>query len=218
VRQDVVRGSRCIAIHNQPATNPDRESFSCSDPSKDTCHPGLETRRRFSDAPHCYACVHTRFSMQVQSGQPCFTTDQMSSIIASAKGQMWAFFSTAAGTGMRSGELCGLRCEDVDLNSQIISVRRSSREGAEQSPKTGNAVRRIGIDADLVRILKEHLGWQKIRVRVPISEWPSVQGEQHPKKASASNSEKIGYSPNAGCTHSGMGGFHSWWKTTSRCP
>jgi len=85
----------------------------------------------------------------------------MSSIIASAKGQMRAFFSTAAGTGMRSGELCRLRCEDVDLNSQIISVRRSPWEGVEQSPKTGKAVRRIGIDADLVRILKEHLGGRK---------------------------------------------------------
>ena len=47
--------------------------------------------------------------------------------------QMSAFFATAAGTGMRSGELCGLRIEDVNLRNGIISVRRSSWEGDEQN-------------------------------------------------------------------------------------
>lgn len=71
---------------------------------------------------------------------------------------MKAFFATAAGTGMRFGELAGLRVEDVDLHGAIISVRRSAWEGKEQTPKTRNAVRKIGIDADLVKILREHLG------------------------------------------------------------
>jgi hypothetical protein len=41
---------------------------------------------------------------------------------------------------------CGLRVVDVDLNGSIISVRRSAWEGGEQTPKTKNAVRKIGID------------------------------------------------------------------------
>ena len=52
---------------------------------------------------------------------------------------------------------CGLRVEDVDLNGSIISVRRSAWEGGEQTPKTKNAVRKIGIDAELVSILREHM-------------------------------------------------------------
>jgi integrase len=45
---------------------------------------------------------------------PYFTPEQMSQIIEAANNpQMKAFFATAAGTGMRSGELCGLRVEDV---------------------------------------------------------------------------------------------------------
>ena len=59
-------------------------------------------------------------------------------------------------------ELCGLRIEDVDLKNGIISVRRSSWEGGEQAPKTRNAVRKIGNDAELVRILREPIGQKKI--------------------------------------------------------
>ena len=76
--------------------------------------------------------------------------------------QMSAFFATAAGTGMRSGELCGLRIEDVDVRNGIISVRRSSWEGTEQTPKTRNAVRKIGIDAVVVQNLRQQIGQRKI--------------------------------------------------------
>lgn len=76
--------------------------------------------------------------------------------------QMSAFFATASGTGMRSGELCGLRIEDVDLQRGIISVRRSSWEGSEQTPKTRNAVRKIGIDAVVVQALRQQIGQRKI--------------------------------------------------------
>src|ERR1700677_4209074 len=94
---------------------------------------------------------------------PCFTPNQMAQIFAEAENaQMAAFFATAAGTGMRSGELCGLRIEDLDLKNGIISVRRSSWEGSAQTPKKRNAVRKIGIDAVLVGILREQIGQKKI--------------------------------------------------------
>ncbi len=94
---------------------------------------------------------------------PCFTPQQMSTIVAKAQdAQMRAFYATAAGTGMRSGELCGLRIEDVDLDRAIVSIRRSSWEGSEQTPKTRNAVRKVGIDADVVRFLKEQIGQRRI--------------------------------------------------------
>ncbi len=119
--------------------------------------------------------------------EPCFTPEQMSAIIARAKNpQMRTFFATAAGTGMRSGELCGLRVEDVDLDSGIISVRRAAWEGREQTPKTKNAVRKIGIDAEVVRILREHLGQRKFgyvfqaRNGSPLRESNILRRELHP--------------------------------------
>lgn len=118
---------------------------------------------------------------------PCFTPKQMAKIIAAARTpQMRAFFATAAGTGMRSGELCGLRIEDVDLDKGIISVRRSTWEGAEQSPKTRNAVRKVGIDAELVRILRGHIGQRtfgyvfQARNGSPLRESNILRRELHP--------------------------------------
>jgi integrase len=118
---------------------------------------------------------------------PCFTPQQMASIVSHANdAQMKAFFATAAGTGMRSGELCGLRIEDVDLDYGIISVRRSSWEGTEQTPKTKNAIRKIGIDAEVVRILREHIGRRRIgyvfqaRNGSPLRESNVLRRELHP--------------------------------------
>lgn len=93
----------------------------------------------------------------VEGYAPCSSAKMKAQADASNR-QMSAFFAAAAGTGMRSGELCGLRVEDVDLDKGIISVRRAAWEGTEQTPKTPNAVRKIGIDAEVVRILREQLG------------------------------------------------------------
>jgi integrase len=118
---------------------------------------------------------------------PCFTPEQMSQIIAAAiDPQMKAFFTTAAGTGMRSGELCGLRVDDVDLDKGIISVRRSAWEGSEQTPKTKNALRKIGIDGELVRILRRHIGQRRFgyvfqaRNGSPLRESNILRRELHP--------------------------------------
>jgi integrase len=94
---------------------------------------------------------------------PCFSPETMSAIVDREKAPMYkVFFATAAGTGMRSGELRGLRCGDVDLSGAIIHVRRSVWEGKEQSPKTKNGYRKVGIDASLVQILREYLGDRKL--------------------------------------------------------
>ena len=133
-----------------------------------------------------------KYPSQVEVGSdereaPCFTPRQMASIISKAtSAQMKALFAAAAGTGMRSGELCGLRIEDVDLERGIISVRRSAWEGGEQTPKTRNAVRKIGIDCEVVRILRDHIGNRKFgyvfqaRNGNPLRESNILRRELHP--------------------------------------
>jgi len=106
-----------------------------------------------------------KYPKQVEAKEEaaCFSPETMSAIIAREKEPMYrVLFATAAGTGMRSGELRGLRVGDVDLAKAIIHVRRSVWEGKEQSPKTENGYRKVGIDASLVQILKEYLGGRKL--------------------------------------------------------
>lgn len=86
-----------------------------------------------------------------------FTPEQTEKIISGSTGMYKVLFATAAGTGMRAGELFGLRVEDVDLANSLIHVRRSVWEGKIQSPKTKNAYRQVGIDTALVEMLQDHL-------------------------------------------------------------
>lgn len=83
-----------------------------------------------------------------------FTADEMRKIIAVATGRYRVLFAVAAGTGMRAGELYGIRIEDVNLDRGFITVKRSVWEGTEQSPKTENAYRTVGVDATLVKMLR----------------------------------------------------------------
>ncbi len=90
-----------------------------------------------------------------------FTPQQVFGILAATKGLYHVLFATAAGTGMRAGELFGLRVEDVDLEDRMIMVNQSSWEGTIQSTKSENADRTIGIDEPLARLLKEWIGSRK---------------------------------------------------------
>ena len=69
-------------------------------------------------------------------------------------------------TGMRIGEICGLKWQDVDLDNNSIKIERIIQrlyvfedgkkytEVITSTPKTSNAVRDIPINADLKKILK----------------------------------------------------------------
>lgn len=67
-------------------------------------------------------------------------------------------------TGMRIGEVCALKWEDVDFNQKIVTVRHTvgrvyncelkSTEKISSSPKTENSCREIPISKQLLRPLK----------------------------------------------------------------
>jgi integrase len=87
-----------------------------------------------------------------------FTQEQSQQIVSLSEGMYKVLFAVAAGTGMREGELFGLQVEDVDLANFLIHVRRSVWEGRQQSPKSRNAYRQVGIDAELVQMLRGYIG------------------------------------------------------------
>jgi integrase len=87
----------------------------------------------------------------------CFAATEVSSILVAAPGQYKTLFTLAAETGMRAGELYGLRVEDVDFARNIVHVRRSMWNGQAQTPKTSNAYRAIDVQPYVTEMLKQHL-------------------------------------------------------------
>ncbi len=66
------------------------------------------------------------------------------------------FFLTAILTGMRRGELLGLKWCDIDWNSNQINVRRSLWKDQFVSPKSKKSVRCIDMSPYLTNELKKH--------------------------------------------------------------
>lgn len=66
-------------------------------------------------------------------------------------------------TGMRRGELAGLRFARVDLDDEVIDLRRNWVRGKEKTTKT-HQNRRIALDSETVVLLKEHR--DRVRERV----------------------------------------------------
>jgi integrase len=70
----------------------------------------------------------------------------------------------AATTGMRRGEICGLRWEDIDFDNCYIYIRKQLQrfEGklTLDKTKTHKSERPISIDEDVINILKHHKEYQ----------------------------------------------------------
>ena len=68
----------------------------------------------------------------------------------------YPLFLTALRTGMRLGELIGLKPGDIDFNGNFIEVRRSYVKGTVGTPKSGK-IRRVDMSAELRNVLEQHL-------------------------------------------------------------
>jgi integrase len=74
-----------------------------------------------------------------RSKQRYFTEEQLKRIIEAAHGQYRVLFAVLGRTGVRIGEAAGLYVEDIDIQSQVIHVRRGIWKGQDLAPKTENA-------------------------------------------------------------------------------
>lgn len=84
----------------------------------------------------------------------CFTVEEALQVIENAKEPYKTFYWLAAETGMRAGELCALRWEDVNLDRRIVQVRQSSWNGHMQSPKTAAGRRVFAMSPELAEHLR----------------------------------------------------------------
>ncbi|PYI54491.1 site-specific integrase [Paenibacillus flagellatus] len=88
---------------------------------------------------------------KAEMGEMLFWTDEEAHqfLAAAREDRYYTAFLLAVTTGMRQGELLGLRWQDVDLKSRTISVRQIlSHDGKslEHGAKTASGIRSIGID------------------------------------------------------------------------
>jgi integrase len=82
-------------------------------------------------------------------------------LVTAADDDLEAFWRLALTTGMRRGELLGVKWSDIDLESGSLSVRRSLSRGessrlVEGEPKTQAGRRRISLSASVVESLRRH--------------------------------------------------------------
>jgi len=80
-----------------------------------------------------------------------------------------AMIQTAIKTGMRLGELCALRWQDVDLKKARVRVCRSATRGIVSTPKNGR-MRILPISPDLVDALRKHRRNTKLRGELVFSD------------------------------------------------
>ena len=96
-----------------------------------------------------------------------FTMEEVTDILQAAESeplQIRALVEVALFTGLRRGEIVGLKWEDVDLDKRLLSVKRSiykpkDQKALEKTPKSKCSIRTIAIPerlCDTLRAYKEH--------------------------------------------------------------
>jgi integrase len=89
------------------------------------------------------------------------TEAQTRQFLGAAKGnRLYALFALAIGTGMRQGEILGLRWSDIDFVARTISVQRSLAQLKKQflvkEPKSRSSRRTISLPDFVVDALQDH--------------------------------------------------------------
>jgi integrase len=75
-----------------------------------------------------------------------FTSDEVSLIMSSCEENNFKYYvAIAFYTGMRSGEIIGLKKSDIDFKNKLIYVQRSRNYYGETTPKTKYSIREIPI-------------------------------------------------------------------------
>ncbi|MFC2073935.1 tyrosine-type recombinase/integrase [Campylobacterota bacterium] len=86
-----------------------------------------------------------------------FTLEEITKLIRLATDDLQAFVALGFFTGMRSGEMIGLRWDDIDFKRKEISIKRTIKMGNISTPKTQSSIRTIDILDQLMPYLKKQL-------------------------------------------------------------
>jgi integrase len=86
-----------------------------------------------------------------------FTPEQVSQIISLAAEPFRTMFCIAAMTGVRAGELLGLKVEDLDFDRRLIFIRRSVNRGHIQTVKSRASQKPLPMPGRLAQVWRGHL-------------------------------------------------------------
>ena len=85
-----------------------------------------------------------------------FSAEQARNIIAAAQEPFSTAFAIAAMTGIRPGELFGLKSDDIDFARKLLFVRRSAWYGKLQAPKSQASIRALPLPKSLEERLRAY--------------------------------------------------------------
>ena len=91
-----------------------------------------------------------------------FTLSEVGNIVAASPGEQKVFYWLAAETGLRAGELAGLRLTDI-VDERLTVNQSVWAHGKAQDPKTDNAVRTLALSPQLITLLWEQIARQKAK-------------------------------------------------------
>ncbi len=99
--------------------------------------------------------------------------EEVGRLLDAAEGTRWeALLTVAIATGMRQGELLGLKWADLDLDAGLLHVRRQlGRDKSFAAPKTGHGRRRVDLPALAIRALRHQRARQDEERRLLGSEY-----------------------------------------------
>lgn len=81
-----------------------------------------------------------------------FTPIEINALARAQLGELWVAW---VWTGLRSGEIIGLRKGDVDIEAGELHVRRAIRRGREKRPKTESGARTVTLLAPAKKVLAQ---------------------------------------------------------------
>ena len=85
------------------------------------------------------------------------TPEEIDALLAAATPSYRPILATAIFTGLRQGELLGLRWADIDRDNGLVHVRRQfDRNGVYSQPKTPRALRSVLLFPSLATLLEQH--------------------------------------------------------------
>jgi len=133
--------------------------------------------------------------------QRWFTQAEVKQIVDAATGQYKVLFHLAGFTGLRSGELVGLRVEDLKLEHGVIEVRRAVWNGIEGDTKTKSGRRNVFIDSATIQLLRDFLAGRQTGRLFQSRVGTPLENRDICRRVLAPLCEKIGIKP---------GGMHAF--------
>lgn len=94
-----------------------------------------------------------RYKQETIEPKP-FNQSEIQKILLALQPPYKEFYQFAFYTGLRTGELLGLRWEDVDIENRVAHIRVNITSGKEKAPKTAGSIRTVELHDLAIAALK----------------------------------------------------------------